>query len=64
MLCGLLFYLLTAILLSYAGARLAEHYGQPMLVGAVVGLVFHLPGLIVLWVLLVLLGGGPKGGVA
>ncbi len=60
MTCALFFYLLTAALMGFLGAKLARHYGQPWPLGSVIGVVFHLPGLLVLWLALALLGG-PKG---
>lgn len=53
----ILAYLLTAIILAYVGAKIAEHYGHSGVLGAAVGLVFHLPGILVLWVLFALQGG-------
>lgn len=42
-------WILTHVLMAWLGMTIAEHYGQPWALGATVGLVFHLPGILVLW---------------
>lgn len=52
MTCVVLFWILTHFLLAWLGMKVAELYVQPWALGAVIGLVFHLPGVLVLWALL------------
>ena len=57
----LLFYLITAILRAIAGGKINEHFGYSYLFGALIGFVFHIPGLCAVAVFHVIMSMAGKG---
>lgn len=47
-LLAIIAYALSALLLAGVGGKVSEHFSHPWWHGAVVGLVFHLPGVMVM----------------